>query len=325
MIVPKYWSESKASASVNGRTVTLKRFGWSDVSEQEAEQHATLRLEEAITTLNATGDVRKVDHKVAYNGGEGIPIREEVISQHGDNVISRNAYGALCLNTPDVMFADVDIQEHYPASFAFGTFLILMLIGAAASWYLSSWLIMAVVVLVSLGIGKAKAVMANKDALNAQEKEEALAIERFQEFSKANPECHLRVYKTAKGYRVLFMDRTYDPSSDETLQLLESLHSDKVYIQMCRNQKCFRARLTPKPWRIDMERLRPNPGIWPIDPTFLESRASWVERYEKQSQPYATCHFIVELGSKRVDPDAERVRKLHDDFCKVYDSESSLA
>jgi hypothetical protein len=325
MIVPKYWSESKASASVNGRTVTLKRFGWSDVSEQEAQQHAIQRLEEAISTLNATGEVRKVDHKVAYNGGEGIPIREEVISKQGDIVISRNAYGALCLNTPNVMFADVDIQEHYPTSFAFGTFLILMIIGAGASWYFSSWLMMAVVLLLSLGIGKTKAMMANKDALNAQEKEEALAVERFQQFSKANPESHLRIYKTAKGYRVLFMDRTYDPSSDEALQLLESLHSDKVYIQMCRNQLCFRARLTPKPWRMGMQRLRPSPGIWPINPEFLEERSAWVEQYEKTSQGYATCYFVTHIGSRSSDPKAEAVRKLHDELCCVHAIERSLA
>jgi hypothetical protein len=37
-----------------------------------------------------------------------MPIREEVVAQHGETAITRNAYGSLCLNTPNMLFADVD-------------------------------------------------------------------------------------------------------------------------------------------------------------------------------------------------------------------------
>ena len=37
-------------------------------------------------------------------GGIGLPIREEVLARNGDDVITRNSYGARCLNEPDVLF-----------------------------------------------------------------------------------------------------------------------------------------------------------------------------------------------------------------------------
>ena len=121
MIVPQYWSESKLRKIVNGRQFTIKRFGWSDVSEDDAKKHADTRVQDAARELEEKGDVRRVDHKVAYNGAEGIPIREEVISRHQDVVITRNTYGSLCLNTPDVLFADVDFEQKAPSGVSFAT------------------------------------------------------------------------------------------------------------------------------------------------------------------------------------------------------------
>ena len=111
MIVPEYWSEAKERVVLGGRSRTLKRFGWSDVSESEALAHAKERVHEAASRLRAGKEVRTMDHKVPYNGAEGLPIREEIVSRHGDAVITRNSYGALCLNTPDTVFADVDIGD----------------------------------------------------------------------------------------------------------------------------------------------------------------------------------------------------------------------
>jgi hypothetical protein len=41
-------------------------------------------------------------------GVEGVPIREQIVQRDGDVIITRNSYGALCLNSPDVLFADID-------------------------------------------------------------------------------------------------------------------------------------------------------------------------------------------------------------------------
>lgn len=44
-------------------------------------------------------------------GTHGVPIREQIVERHDDMIITRNSYGALCLNTPDVLFADMDFEE----------------------------------------------------------------------------------------------------------------------------------------------------------------------------------------------------------------------
>ena len=126
MIAPQYWSESKIKKVVNGKQYTLKRFGWSDVSEFEAKKHADIRLREAEEILIKAGDVRRIDHKASYNGAEGIPIREEVISHHNNSVITRNTYGALCINTPNVFFADIDFD--YKPSFKIHSFAAIVLL-----------------------------------------------------------------------------------------------------------------------------------------------------------------------------------------------------
>lgn len=109
MIIPRYWADAKMAITMGGKTQTYRRFGWSNDSEANAELSARKRVEDACVRAKAGERVRRVDHKVAYNGAEGLPIREEVIKTFDDSVLSRNSYGSLCLNTPDVVFADVDI------------------------------------------------------------------------------------------------------------------------------------------------------------------------------------------------------------------------
>jgi len=126
MIVPEYWAEAEERVRVDGRQRTLKRFGWSDVSEQDARENARERVREAAARARAGESVRTADQKVAYNGADGLPIREQIIERHGDSVITRNSYGALCLNTPNVLFADIDVPVSRHTSVAIAVFVAIM-------------------------------------------------------------------------------------------------------------------------------------------------------------------------------------------------------
>jgi hypothetical protein len=151
-----------------------------------------------------------------------------------------------------------------------------------------------------------------------------IAMKAIREFPKNNPDWHLRVYRTPGGYRLLVMHKTFNPKGEETLRFLKAVNSDPLYIQMCKNQNCFRARVSPKPWRIGVERMGPRPGVWPIKPERIPARVSWVNNYDKVSSGYASCKFIEKLGSDISDPKAEYIRALHDKYCKS-DSELKLA
>ncbi len=111
MLVPQFWAEAKEVVAHNGRKATIKRFGWSDISQDEALVHANTRVAEAIDLFKTDKKLQRMERKTSYNGADGLPIREEVIKRIDDFVITRNSYGALCLNTPDVLFGDIDFPE----------------------------------------------------------------------------------------------------------------------------------------------------------------------------------------------------------------------
>lgn len=108
MLIPSYWAEASVKARRENRQMTIRRFGWSELNQEEAQHHAESRAQEALERLMAGEKLERREPKVAYNGAQGVPIREEVLSRHSDAVITRNLYGARCLNTPNVLFADID-------------------------------------------------------------------------------------------------------------------------------------------------------------------------------------------------------------------------
>lgn len=53
MIVPAFWEEAKGNYKINNRTISLKRFGWSDTDQQAAQLLADERLEQVVADLQA--------------------------------------------------------------------------------------------------------------------------------------------------------------------------------------------------------------------------------------------------------------------------------
>src|SRR5262245_4963295 len=111
MIVPTFWAEGRIQHRHAGRQVTVRRFGWSDESQAEAQANADSRAREALDRILTGEKLPRREPKVAYNGAQGVPIREEIVARHREIVLTRNSYGALCLNTPNVLFADVDLID----------------------------------------------------------------------------------------------------------------------------------------------------------------------------------------------------------------------
>src|SRR4051812_33231021 len=107
MIIPRYWAEARLEHREADRQITVRRFGWSDVSQADAQLQAENRAAPALERLKWGEKQNKRELKRVYNGSEGVPIREEVLPRHGETVVTRNSYGARCLNTPNVLFVDV--------------------------------------------------------------------------------------------------------------------------------------------------------------------------------------------------------------------------
>ncbi len=146
-------------------------------------------------------------------------------------------------------------------------------------------------------------------------------IDKLQQWLSERPQIGVRVYRTRNGLRYLFTHALL-PVNDESIGWLKDLGSDRLYVQLCKNQKSFRARLTPKPHRVACERP---PGHYPYEEA--ESRdafAHWLSNYEHQSQGFAVCRFVGSFGSSSIHRDIAEIVKEHDRMTRC-DSELPLA
>jgi len=131
MLIPKYWAqhkqrfESLETSSNPSKQATIKRYGWSDISQSEALSHAKLRVSEAHKRWLAGEDILRRERREEYNEGNGIPIREEIIYEHdfpenklSNNsaavtklIVTRNSYGAQVANVDNIAIIDVDNKD----------------------------------------------------------------------------------------------------------------------------------------------------------------------------------------------------------------------
>lgn len=320
MIVPTYWAEARAEAvTPEGRRVRVARFGWSDASEADARRVADVRAREAAQAVECGRAAARREPKVPYNGAEGVPIREEVVRRVGEAVLTRNSYGAICLNTPDVLFADVDFDAPRSplvsclASLAGGV--ALAVVGGRQSGFGG--------VVLGLMLGSLVAALVT-DAVRrgwstVRGGPERVAERRIARLAKSHPHGRFEVYRTPAGLRVLATHEVFDPAGDAARALFAAVGADKRYVAMCRRQKCFRARLTAKPWRIGIQgHLRPRPGVWPVSPERRPERAAWLAAYDAAAAGYAACRHERTLGLGPEHARVAAVRKLHDELCRSH-------
>jgi hypothetical protein len=317
MIVPQYWAEGRVQHRQDKRQVTVRRFGWSDASQEEAQRNADQRAQEALQRLLSGEKLARREPKIPYNGAAGVPIREEIVARHGQTIITRNAYGARCLNTPDVLFADIDFYQetHWPATIA--VFTVFIACGVAA-WFAKYQIIGALVVLCGLPMSALIADGLMRMLDKAKGGIERVASVRITRFLAAHPEWNLRIYRTPAGMRLLATHRIFQPNEPAVAECFRALGTDPIFARMCLNQRCFRARVSPKPWRIGIaDRMRPRPGVWPISEQGMPRRLAWIAAYEAASQTFSACRFIESVGSGIVDPEVRRVMELHDELCRA--------
>ena len=328
MFIPRYWSEAAHTERMpGGSAVTLRRFGWASTSQEDADVHARQRVEEAAAILRAGGPealrgFTRRERKVAYSGSDGLPIREEIVEERPDVdvVVTRNSYGALCLNTTRAMFVDVDRLEYRTGlasclggllGVVLGTFLGLELLGRA--WPLGA-------VLGGYAVSHAARLVAWWRQRRDPRRRDLLAwaIGRARTWCSDRPGWRVVAYETPAGARLLPVHAPFDAGEASSFEFMAFVGADPLYERMCRLQKCFRARVSPKPWRAGvLENFRAG-GTWPVtDPAKLAAREDWVRRYERQADPFASCRLVESVGDGEPDPRVEAVQRIHDDMCRA--------
>lgn len=199
------------------------------------------------------------------------PLREEVLTTLEGAIISRNSYGAEILNCDSLVFVDVDLPTQPTSS---GGFL-------------------------SGIFGKKRAAVASPE----QEK-----LEKLRHWQRLNGRYSFRVYRTAGGLRYLLINSTLDPSARKSL--FDSTDCDPRYAKLCDIQKSFRARLTPKPWRMGL----PSPKYrFPYSNDEQRSAAErWVGEYDNAATQFATCKYLETIGDGKTATEFVELVSQHD-------------
>lgn len=339
-LVPRYWAEGRLRHRQDGRQLTLRRWGWSDESPAQAQALADARvraaMDQALQNWPAAPhkfplSLLRREPKRAYNGAEGVPIREEIVEERGQDVITRNSYGARCLNTPDVFIADIDTADLKRITRPWCVVAALGAMGTGAAWWWWLWM--------QPGPAQCLHPCPSDAAIWWQLAWRMLASlllwlwlcaglqAKFVDW-RGGAVGHARrrlrrepgawsLYETPAGARILALHDLFDPRSPDTQALMQRLGTDRLYRLMSRNQGCFRARVSAKPWRLPaVERLRG--PVWPIlDPEKLTLRKRWIENYELSQAGFAACRFRYRLGADAANARAEEVQQWHDSLSQA--------
>ncbi|UFU07393.1 hypothetical protein [Ruania halotolerans] len=314
--LPRYWTNATGDVhSPHGKEFSLTLYGWSSSSLAEAAEVARRRLEQAAAAVRAGRELQR--------GGyyPRTPLREEVLAefpgQDGElaAAITRNRYGAEVLNTDAVLIADVDLPEPSRASrrqraprrpegtgHQRGGFFA-RLFGRRSTDDLIAT------------PGHPSAPTDSTPAPPAQEPDPAAAaaLARIQDVATRNPQWGFRTYRTAAGLRVIVTGTDLLPGTPEAEHLLQALDSDPLYVTLCATHETYRARLTPKPWRVGHRAL---PVPYPYE-RFGHIVTPWLQKYATASEGYATCAFISSTGPQA--PPAQRqIVDLHDDRSQAH-------
>ena len=177
MLIPKYWAQYKqrfdsqvkvdnASDTLKSKQATIKRYGWSDISQSDALKHAKGRVAEAHNRWLAGEDVLRRERREEYNASNGIPIREQIISEQvfpsssqskaasTQLIVTRNSYGAQVANVNNIAIIDVDnddlLRYRYPEHYSRHGFMPALLINQSKpSSKLKIWAFILVFILIA--------------------------------------------------------------------------------------------------------------------------------------------------------------------------------
>jgi hypothetical protein len=215
----------------------------------------------------------------------------------GLGIVTRNRYGAEILNADTVMFLDWDVEPHnlymfMPAPKGFLARLRQTIWGPTSDQYDT-----------------------NRKAINDWMQKEKTKLEAtiWEKIESLN--VGLRLYETRNGLRGIVTSSQFDPSDALAQNFMTYLGADKLYVRLCRLQGTFRARLTPKHWRIGMvERPPTKPAV---DSAAVAVLQHWLTVYESRSVGFATARFITQMGTPASESTILEVIRLHDRRCKV--------
>lgn len=259
-----------------GNADGISCWWWSERSAEEAKQLATARATDLAERWRQ--GIQSTARGSSYGYGDR-PLREQVLEELRDSkgtisaVLTRNVYGSLVLNTDGAMFVDIDLPNLEPKPKGFFQ----TLFGRSAQ---------------------------PEPTVRME------AVQRICRWIEGQRRFGARLYETKAGLRLLLVHDTFDPTSSEVSNAFKALQADPLYQKLCERQRCFRARVSPKPWRCGAPQP---PHSWPfVDPDAEAEYATWLQSYSAAASKFASCRFLKAVGHGEQHPDLVEIIKLHD-------------
>lgn len=123
--------------------------------------------------------------------------------------------------------------------------------------------------------------------------EQKTAISLLTAYQAEHPTLSFRVYRTKAGLRYLCTSNPLPP--DSSLEMMGQLMADPTYVKLCQFQNTYRARLSPKPWRVDDD----------LDETRV-------------------CELIETVGDGRIDERFVKTVEYHDRSTRALSNDKEL-
>ena len=275
MNIPPYWVREERQVA-GGLTIHLRGASYTSMEEarERMETRAALTLQFLQQELETDEFRQAVREQHAKNPEDGYAseVFEKVVEQvDGQNIITRNGYGAEVLNSTSLCMVDVD---RFPDGVPFFSKL-----------------------LAGIGIG----------AYDKRKASEAALMKQLELLCHEQEDLGARLYRTAAGWRVILQGQGLRHDSDRMLDLSRALDADPLYVGLCRRQGCWRARLTPKYYR-----LQPSPGPFPrrmASDTPAAGEEAWLAAYREACKGAAVCRLVESFGRRMESP----ILSLHDE------------
>lgn len=332
MELPQHWVTAEGFSPQLGRGGgMLTVWGWSSQSKADAVRVADERLAQALERVAREGGL-PAGHGYYPRMPLREPVLEEVEAASGAvlGVVTRNRMGCEVLCTDLLFIADVDVPELEDVTARGGTpgdgsgtsgaggstprrkpgtgvgaFFRRLLSGEPAPTPMTP---------AGAAADEAAPEVPASPRPGGASVAECLACEPAWEFARRHPELGVRVYRTAAGLRVIVTGVAASPGSDRARALLTELGSDPLYVELCSTHDSYRARLTPKPFRVGARAL---PVAWPfVDDGARRQYEEWVSMYDGRASGHAVCR-LVSVSGPEPGPDEQRLVGLHDTRCRV--------
>ena len=336
MRVATYWHRAEVTDNSQGLEWTRSAWGWSDESPDDARRLAEERAQVAVRRfMDADPFGEDPTDWYAYD----TRVRPELIVETvpgSDGTLAGavkvNRYGATVLNTARLPMIDIDLPQPErgpqptkgkkpgrpnapgdgrPTGGLGGMIKRLLGLSGAKKYeghqLPPDW---------HTGSSKDSGHNSGAGGASTTEPDDPMQdrLQRCARWAAAHPNAGVRVYRTAAGLRVILVNAPMDPESDEAAREMDAFKCDVMYRRLCKAQASFRARLTPKPWRVGLPgRKITYRNLTSDDPEVSGGVKSYMSWYENESRGYAVCRLLATHGNAEpTDPIERRLIEMHD-------------